>query len=316
VSRRLAIATSLVVASVVSLASAREGHAQATEPVPAQAPAQAPSPAQPTLGDPAPAETPEHAAAPASVEPAAPADGAASEATTTEPAPAPDAAPDATASRLATDEEEGEPRLSLPTEADRQAWRRPGFRLALGGAYGHLAGLYGAPSGRLIAAKLRAGLRLDEGWSLLASFEYAQAKQTGGLSGLRFLGTIDPTWHVTPSVAVAAGFGFGGIVEGRNTGRMDAAPLPADLETSYTFPDASPPIARCSGVGAAGLVRVEWGLVLGPRSQMQVALEASGQWTGCVHDTNRFEPDTGKAIVRKQWWPHAGATLTLGLAWR
>jgi len=222
---------------------------------------------------------------------------------------------DGRAEPVHTDEEEGEPRLSLPTEADRQAWRRPGFRLALGASYGQLAGLGGAPSGRLIGAKLRAGLRLDERWSLLGSFEYAQASRTGGLSGLRFLGTIDPTWHLTPSVAVAAGFGFGGIVEGR-TGRVDASPLPAELETSYTFPDASTPIARCSGVGAAGLVRVEWGLVLGPRSQLQVALEASGQWTGCVHDTNRFEPDTGKAIVRKQWWPHAGGTLTVGLAWR
>jgi hypothetical protein len=97
---------------------------------------------------------------------------------------------------------------------------------------------------------------------------------------------------------------------------MDADPLPATLETSYTFPDASTPIARCQGVGAAGLVRAEWGYVLGPRSSVYVAAEAIGQWTGCVNDTNRFEPDTGKAIVRRQYWPHTGGTLSLGVMWR
>jgi hypothetical protein len=215
-----------------------------------------------------------------------------------------------------TDEEEGPPKLSLPTEADRTAWQKAGFRLWLGGAYGHLAGLRGAPSARLIGAKLRVGLRLDRSWSVLTAFEYAQAKQSGGVNGLRFLGTLDPTWHILPSLSVAVGFGFGGIVEGRNTGRADAEPLAADLETSYTFPDASPPIARCSGVGPAGLARVEWGYVLGPRSRITVDAEITAQWTGCVHDTNRFEPDTGEAIVRRQYWAQAGFTLNAGIAWR
>ena len=90
-----------------------------------------------------------------------------------EPAPAQPAPtqPAPTKAKVVNDED-GVPRLSLPTEADRVAWRRPGFRLGLGFAYGELAGLGGAPSGRLIGAKLRAGLRLDEGWSLAASFEY------------------------------------------------------------------------------------------------------------------------------------------------
>ena len=213
-------------------------------------------------------------------------------------------------------DEDGAPRLSLPTEADRQAWQRSGFRLGLGIGYGELVGLRGVPSGRSIAAKLRVGLRLDQQWSLYTSFEYARVSASGGLSGLRFAGTIDPTWHVLPSLSVALGVGFGGIVEARSTGRMDAAPFAPDLETSYTFPDASPPIARCSGIGAAGLARVEWGYVVGPRSQLTASAEAIGQWTGCVDETNRFEPDTGKAIVRRQWWPHAGAMLAVGVTWR
>jgi hypothetical protein len=97
---------------------------------------------------------------------------------------------------------------------------------------------------------------------------------------------------------------------------MDAGPLPSTIDTSYTFPDASPPIASCSGVGAAGLARVAWSVVLGPRSQAGIALEAIGQWTGCVDDTNRVESDTGTAIVRRQWWPHTGATIAWEITWR
>jgi hypothetical protein len=207
-------------------------------------------------------------------------------------------------------------RESLSTESASAAWQRSGFRLGLAAGYGQLVGLRGAPSGRSIAAKLRLGLRLDRQWSILASFEYARASRSGGLSGLRFGGTIDPTWHLTPSLSVALGFGFGGIVEGRSTGRTDAEPLATDLETSYTFPDARTPIARCSGVGPAGLARVEWGRVLGARSQLVVAAEAIGQWTGCVDATNRLEPDTGRPIVRRQWWAHTGAMLSLGVTWR
>ena len=212
-------------------------------------------------------------------------------------------------------DDDGEPRLSLPTQADRDAWRNSGFRLGLGLVYGRLVGLRGAPSGRLIGPTVRIGLRLDPSWSVLASFQYAAASQAGGLSGLRFAGTLDPTWHVTPSISLAVGLGFGGIVEGR-TGRMDADPLPSTLDTSYTFPDARHPVASCSGVGVAGLARAEWAYVLGPRTQTSVALEVVGQWTGCVDDTRRVEPDTGTAIVRRQWWPHTGATLAWGIAWR
>jgi hypothetical protein len=203
----------------------------------------------------------------------------------------------------------------LPTEADRLAWQRPGFRLGLGFTYGEFHGLRGAPSGRLLGVTLRAGLRLDRAWSLVTSFQYASAARTGGLAGLRFAGTIDPTWHVTSRFALAFGFGFGGIVEG-SSARPDADPLPDAIETSYTFPDASTPIHSCSGVGAAALTRGEWGYVLGPRAQLTLDLEVTGQWTGCVDDTGRVEPDTGQAIVRRQWWPHAGATFTLGVAWR
>ena len=214
-----------------------------------------------------------------------------------------------------TDEEDAPPKLSLPTEADRLAWTRPGFRLMLGLLYGELHGVRGAPSGRMIGAKLRAGLRLDSAWSLMTSFEYTLARRTDALNGLRFAGTLDPTWHITRELSLAFGFGFAGIVEGDTT-RTDADPLPDTIESSYTFPDASHPIKSCSGIGAAGLVRGEYGLVLGPRAQVTFAAEAFGQWTGCVDDSGRVEPDTGAVIERHQWWPHIGATFTVGVMWR
>jgi hypothetical protein len=212
-------------------------------------------------------------------------------------------------------DDEGPPRLSLPTQSDRDAWLRGGFRLSLGLTYGQLIGLEGAPSGRLIGPTVRVGLRLDAAWSLFASFQYTGASAPGGLSGLRFAGTVDPTWHVTRHLALALGLGFGGIVEGF-TGRPDVDPLSGTIETSYTFPRPSPPLPSCSGVGVAALARADWMFVLGPRTATGLSLEVMGQWTGCVDDTGRVEPDSGQAIVRRQWWPHTGAVGTWSFTWR
>jgi hypothetical protein len=162
---------------------------------------------------------------------------------------------------------------------------------------------------------LRIGVRLDRDWSIFASFEYAQAEGAGGLSGLRYAGTIDPTWHVTPHFSLAAGFGFGGIVEGRSS-RADVDPLGSTLSSSYTFPNAHDPLPSCSGVGATGLVRAEYAWVLGPRSSTALALEGVTQWTGCQDPTGVVQPDTGATIERRQWWPQAGATLAWEIAWR
>jgi len=212
-------------------------------------------------------------------------------------------------------DDEGEPRLSLPTEADRDAWKRSGFRLGLGIGYGRLYGLEGAPSGRLIGATIRVGLRLDPEWSILASFQYVLASQSGGLSGLRFAGTIDPTWHATAHLSLAVGLGFGGIVEG-STDRPEISPLPGTLGASYTFPSPRPPLPSCSGIGLAALVRAEWSIVLGPRAMTILGVEGIGQWTGCEADTGTVESDTGVAIVRRQWWPHLGVLGSWGVMWR
>jgi hypothetical protein len=232
---------------------------------------------------------------------------------------APGTAPQSTApqsSIVPAKDDDGEPRLSLPTAADRVAWQSSGFRLGLGVTYGDMRGIGGAPSGRLLGPKIQLGLRLDERWSILSTFQYQLASSAStGLSGLRFAGTLDPTWHIWPSLALAFGVGFGGLVD-RNRERADPEPHGDTLDTSYTFPDARTPLGTCDGIGVAGLVRLEWSYVLGPRAATGVALEVLGQWTGCVDDTDRIEPDTGAAIVRRQWWPHAGVTLGWGMTWR
>ncbi len=220
-----------------------------------------------------------------------------------------------TSAPIATAEDEGVPKLSLPTEADRVAWQQAGFRLGLGLVYGRMVGLRGTPSGRLLGPELHAGLRLDRDWSIYASFQYAAATASGGLSGLRFAGTVDPTWHVTQSFALAIGFGFGGIVEGR-TGRADAMPTAGAITTSYTFPGSTTPLPSCSGVGAVGLARATYAYVLGPRSETNVELEVFGQYTACVDRSGRLDDDTAQPIVREQYWPHTGATLSWGITWR
>lgn len=212
-------------------------------------------------------------------------------------------------------EQAAETKLSLPTEDIATAWRKPGLRLELGAGYGELAGIGGAPSGRLIAAIVRVGMRLDADWSVMTAFQYASASQRGGLSGIRFSGTIDPVWHVTDRWSLGVGIGFGGIVEG-NTGRPDPNALQrSSLNDSFTYPNASTPLPSCSGIGVATHARASWMKPLGPVSATGFALEIDGQWTGCVDNTNRVEPDTAEPIVRRQWWAHVGGTLAWMVAW-
>jgi hypothetical protein len=210
-------------------------------------------------------------------------------------------------------DEDAPPRLSLPTESDRSLWRKPGFRMGLGLVYGRFYGIDGPPNANLIGPTIRMGVRLDQDWSLMSSLQYLYA--SGGMRGLRFAGTLEPTWHATQHLSLALGLGFGGILETGST-RPDPDPKSSTLSSSYTFPNASMPIPNCNGVGVAGLARAEWMVVMGPRSATGFAFEMDGQWTGCVDDSGRLEPDTATPIVRRQWWPHLGGSLLWGILWR
>jgi hypothetical protein len=234
-----------------------------------------------------------------------------------EPPVAPALAPASTpaASVQAAVDEDGPPRLSLPTESDRAVWKKPGFRFGLGLVYGRLFGINGPPNAQLIGPSIRFGIRLDESWSLMGSFQYLYATGTAGTRGLRYAGTIEPTWHASEHLNLGVGIGFGGLV-GPISNRPDPHPLGASLSASYTFPDARTPLQSCDGVGVAGLLRAEWMLVLGPRSSTGLALETDGQWTGCVSDSGNLESDTAAPIVRRQWWAHFGTSLAWVILWR
>lgn len=243
-----------------------------------------------------------------------------------EPSPSPSTSPSSNSSTLTEpivlDENlqpltrrSGGTRTSLAIESIRAAWRKPGFRLALGMGYGRLEGLEGVPSGRLLGAVLRMGARLDRDWSMMSTFQYLSASETDGLSALRFAGTLEPTWHVTDRFSLAVGVGFGGLVEGR-TLRPDPEPHGNEINDSITLPTGGTPLPRCQGVGVAGVLRADWMAAFSRRTSTGFAAELLGQWTACVDDTNRVEPDTGEPIVRRQYWPHVGLTLSWLLQWR
>jgi hypothetical protein len=225
-----------------------------------------------------------------------------------------DTQPSSTAVKTAFDEDPP-PRLSLPTESDRALWKKPGFRFSVGFAYGRLYGVGGPPNYAMVGPLIRAGLRLDEAWSLMGSLQYFYATGGGVGSTLRYAGTVEPTWHATEHLSLAVGIGFGGIIESRSR-PTNPDPQPSTLDSSYTFPNAKTPIPSCNGVGAAGLLRAQWMWVMGPRSSTGLSLEFAGQWTACEEDTGNFEPDTATPVVRRQWWPHLGGSLTWEIQWR
>jgi len=212
--------------------------------------------------------------------------------------------------------EEDDPpfRLSLPTAEDREVWQEPGFRLQIGYGYGGLAGVGGAPDASTHAALVRLGARLEGPWSLYGTLRYALA--TGDISGAHFTGTIEPTWHVSRGWRLALGVGVAGIVESEAVRPEPDAAQRGSLVAPYTYPEATPNLPVCSGLGTVALARVGYWWVLGPLSSLGLSLQTDAQWTGCEEDLQRVEPDTATPIVRRQWWQHQAWSLAGLVAWR
>lgn len=207
-------------------------------------------------------------------------------------------------------------KLSLPTQEDALAWQNPGFRLQLALGYGLLQGLSGAPWWTLVPIQVRIGTRLDTDWSVFGNLQFSLLRANNAFAGMRFAGTLDPTWHITEHLDLALGFGFGGLVERATTRPVPNAEQRASLVASYTFPNASPPLSTCSGIGVASHARAAWMWVLGPLSATGVALQVDGQWTACVETVGQVEPDTARSITRRQWWADVGGSLTWVISWR
>jgi hypothetical protein len=214
------------------------------------------------------------------------------------------------------DDGDGAVRLSLPTEEDRAAWRRSGFRLALGIVYGKLSGAREVPDLTLKGVMIRPGIRIDPQWSIYLPLQYAVTSQSGG----RFAAAVEPTWHITPNIALGFGIGYAGLI-GVNTFSL-SGPIeependPQVQGQSYTLPEGVKPLAACDGNGVTALARLEVGYVLGPRSRTHLALEALAQRTGCEEATFGRDAFAGTDYVFRQWWVHRGMSLSWGIEWR
>jgi hypothetical protein len=214
------------------------------------------------------------------------------------------------------DDDDGAVRLSLPTEEERAAWRRSGFRLALGVLYGDLRGAGAVPDLTLKGVVIRPGIRIDPQWSIYLPLQYAVTDH----GGARFAAAVEPTWHVTPSFALGFGLGYAGLIGVSPYGDFDFDSGPERdtgmLGQSYTYPDAKVPVRSCDGVGVTALARAELGYVLGPRARTHLALEALGQRIGCEESAPGRDSFTGTEYKFRQWWGHSGVSLSWGIEWR
>lgn len=210
-----------------------------------------------------------------------------------------------------SDDGDGPVRLSLPTEADRTAWLRPGFRLGLGILYGALRGPRTALDTSARGLEIRPGIRFDRDWSIYVSLQYAALD-----SGARFAASIAPTWHLTPNIAASVGLGYAGLAGFSTFENGSFEPINSPSGQSYTLPDTETLLQDCSGVGVTGVGRIEFGYVLGPRTRTHLAIEAIAQRTGCEQDMGMVNELTGEALVVRQWWNHVGASVLWGIEWR
>lgn len=216
------------------------------------------------------------------------------------------------APRAWADDAEPRFRLSLPTEEDFEAWRQPGFRVQLAYAFGGLRGQSLTPSMTAHSAELRLGVRLDEFWSLYGTFRYAVAR--GDRSGLRFSGTVEPTFHIIAGLSASLGVGIAGFVTGNSLGEV--VPPDGGVVASYTYPTTQPPLGACTGEGVMALARLEYLFVVGSLFSTGPAVQTGLQWTGCRQSLDAIDFDTGEGVELKQFWTHHTWSFSWVLAWR
>lgn len=210
-------------------------------------------------------------------------------------------------------EPEPEVKTSLAVETNEEAWRRAGFRVSLGYMLDGLVGLDEAlPDGAIHTAILRVGARLDEDWSLFATLRYGVRHHRP--LGLRYSGTIEPTVHLTDELSLSVGVGVAGFVI---TDTDAPSPEPESrVVATYTLPDAEALVSSCLGAGVIALARLDYTLVSSDLLSYGPSVQLDSQWTGCVQQLGRADPDTGEAISLRQFWHHFGASLGFSFWWR
>jgi hypothetical protein len=203
-------------------------------------------------------------------------------------------------------------RLSLLTEKDFEAWAEPGFQLSLGYGQGRFTG-HGPASGfSSTTFTLRPRVRLDEWWSLGATFAYSAAGSE--LFGLRWSATLEPTFHPWAGLAVALGLGYGGLdAMLQGNGIPPARPPPV---ASHQLP-ADVELQGCEGGAGVGLLRVEYQFVAGSLFATGPYAQADLQWTRCRDKLwHGDDLETGLRLSPWQWWLQHGTTIGWWLSWR
>lgn len=208
-------------------------------------------------------------------------------------------------------------RLSLPTEEDREAWAQPGFRVAIGIGQGSMTGAGSSPSFAPLSFSLRPSVRLDEWWSLGATFAYGVAASTL-VQGLRWSATAGPTLHPWRGLAISFGMGLGGLDIWRHieVGDMPRVPGFEGGESVSRTLDPDELLPRCSGTAWSGVARIEYLFVVGPLFATGPFAQADLQWTRCEAQIGGISIDTGHPVMGRQWWRHHGGVLGWWLAWR
>lgn len=208
-------------------------------------------------------------------------------------------------------------RLSLPTQADIDAWKEPGIRVSLGWIQGHQWSLGPGPSFSPMGAALRPWLRISPEWSLGATFSW-QASLTE-FSGLKWGATLEPTWHPWRGLGVSLGLGYGGLLGDRtwwldSPNAMGPPGNQPDPSVSHTIADDEY-MSTCQAGAWLALARVEYQFVVGPLFSTGPFAQIDAQRTGC-EDASNTDAETGKPIVLKQWWTNAGFNLGWWATWR
>ena len=200
-------------------------------------------------------------------------------------------------------------RLSLPTQADVDAWASPGLRLQLGGAYGIVQGSGPALSWRSRIAILRPSVRIDRYWGMGVALLYGT-----GPNGVRWSVTAEPTFYPWRQLAISAGVGYGGLsvdVPGGSTGRLQGASEPVSRNLT-----AGEQLNSCVGSALSTVLRAEYLFVAGALFASGPFVQANAQWTQCSETFGRTDTETGTPVVLTQWWQQQGATFGWWFAWR
>ena len=204
---------------------------------------------------------------------------------------------------------------SVQLKSDSESWDLAGFRVSLTYVQGALDGQAQQPDFDTLGIEVGVGARLDQEWSLMTQFRYVGTFESDLPVGLRFSGLIMSSYH-WKGLTWGIGLGVGSIVEARNV-RPDSNPNDVNnLVASYTYSETEAPLPQCTGFGPVGAVQMAYWYPWSEITSIGLGVRGDYQRVGCETPTRRVEPDTAKAIMRRQWWTHMGWSVFGGLSWR